>query len=156
MSARASRPGNHRHRSSNPRHAWRLYRLIKSRHVSIIHARSRAPAWAAYYAAKWAGIPFMTTFHGIYGTENFVKKYYNSVMAKGSRVIAVSQFVRDHIIEKYKITSFGSVATMLSMLLKSEPPASAGGTALQPKSPHGDSEIRPPAYAGGSDYDSIL
>ena len=55
------------------------------------------------------------------------------------------------IIEKYKITSFGSVATMLSMLLKSEPPASAGGTALQPRSTHGDSEIRPPAYAGGSD-----
>lgn len=83
--------------------AWRLYRLIKQRHINIIHARSRAPAWAAYYAAKWAGIPFMTTFHGIYGLESKWKKKYNSVMVKGERVIAVSEFVRDHILATYDI-----------------------------------------------------
>lgn len=83
--------------------AWRLYRLIKTRHVSLIHARSRAPAWAAYYAAKWAKIPFMTTFHGIYGTELGVKKHYNAVMVKGARVIAVSQFVREHMLATYDV-----------------------------------------------------
>jgi len=83
--------------------AWKLYRLIKARKVNIIHARSRAPAWSAYYAAKWAGIPFMTTFHGIYGTEGMIKKHYNSIMVKGKRVIAVSQFVRDHILATYNI-----------------------------------------------------
>lgn len=83
--------------------AWRLYRLIKSRDIKLIHARSRAPAWAAYYAAKWAGIPFVTTFHGIYGLESGFKKHYNSVMVKGARVIAVSQFVKDHILATYKI-----------------------------------------------------
>ncbi len=83
--------------------AWRLYRLIKAKNVKIIHARSRAPAWAAYYAAKWAGIPFMTTFHGIYGTESKLKQHYNRVMLKGARVIAVSQFVKDHIIATYDI-----------------------------------------------------
>lgn len=83
--------------------AWRLYRLIKARHVSVIHARSRAPAWAAYYAAKWANIPYMATFHGIYGTETGLKKKYNAVMVKGARVIAVSQFVRDHILETYGV-----------------------------------------------------
>ncbi len=85
------------------KNAWHLYRLIKARHVSIIHARSRAPAWAAYYAAKWANIPFMTTFHGIYGTESGIKKKYNSVMVKGQRIIAVSNFVREHILSTYDV-----------------------------------------------------
>ena len=85
------------------KNAWSLYRLIKSRGVSIIHARSRAPAWAAYYAAKWAGIPFMTTFHGIYGTEGKLKKSYNSIMVKGARIIAVSEFVREHILATYDV-----------------------------------------------------
>lgn len=93
--------------SKNPfiihKNARRLYRLIKARNISIIHARSRAPAWSAYYAAKWAGIPFMTTFHGVYGTETGCKKYYNSVMLKGERVIAVSQFVKEHILSTYTI-----------------------------------------------------
>ena len=83
--------------------AWKLYRLIKARNVSIIHARSRAPAWAAYFAAKWAGIPFMTTFHGIYGTESNFKKHYNSVMVRGRRIIAVSNFVREHILATYDV-----------------------------------------------------
>lgn len=83
--------------------AWRLYRIIKSRGVNIIHARSRAPAWAAWYAAKWSGITYMTTFHGIYGTQGSLKKHYNSVMVKGERVIAVSQFVREHILANYDI-----------------------------------------------------
>lgn len=83
--------------------AHRLHRLIKERGVSIIHARSRAPGWSAYYAAKWAGIPFMTTFHGIYKTENALKKRYNSVMVNGERIIAVSQFVYDHIIATYGV-----------------------------------------------------
>lgn len=93
--------------SKNPfiihKNARRLYRLIKARNISIIHARSRAPAWSAYYAAKWAGIPFMTTFHGIYGTETAFKKRYNSVMLKGARVIAVSQFVKEHILSIYGV-----------------------------------------------------
>ena len=83
--------------------SWKLYRLIKEHNVSLVHARSRAPAWAAYYAARSAGIPFMTTFHGIYGMEGFGKKKYNSVMVKGERVIAVSQFVQEHILANYNV-----------------------------------------------------
>lgn len=80
-----------------------LYSIIKERNVSVIHARSRAPAWSAYFAAKWAGIPFMTTFHGIYGTESALKRIYNRVMVKGERIIAVSNFVREHIIATYQV-----------------------------------------------------
>lgn len=93
--------------SKNPwvmyRNAWKLYRLIKERQVRIIHARSRAPAWSAYFAAKWAGIAFMTTFHGIYGTHSALKKRYNQVMVSGARVIAVSNFVREHILATYAV-----------------------------------------------------
>lgn len=85
------------------RNAQRLYQLIKSRNISLIHARSRAPAWSAYFAAKWANIPFLTTFHGVYGTEGFMKKHYNSVMVRGQRVIAVSKFVYDHIMQEYGV-----------------------------------------------------
>lgn len=83
--------------------AWRLYKLIKARNVSLVHARSRAPAWAAYYAAKWAGIPFVTTVHGVYSVQNAMKRRYNSVMAKGDRVIAVSNFVMQYTLREYKV-----------------------------------------------------
>lgn len=83
--------------------ALRLFTLIKTRDISLIHARSRAPAWSAYYAAKWAGIPLVTTFHGAYGVESHLKRKYNSVMVKGARVIAVSQFIHDHILQHYTL-----------------------------------------------------
>lgn len=81
--------------------ALRLLKLIKAHGVNLIHARSRAPAWSAYYAAKWAGIPFLTTFHGIYGHQSDLKKRYNEVMLRGERVIAVSKFVEEHVMAEY-------------------------------------------------------
>jgi glycosyltransferase involved in cell wall biosynthesis len=91
--------------SKNPFVIWqnisKLEKLIKEYKVDIIHARSRAPAWSAYFAAKRAGIPFMTTFHGVYGTKSTLKKRYNSVMVKGERVIAISAFISDHIKAHY-------------------------------------------------------
>jgi glycosyltransferase involved in cell wall biosynthesis len=82
--------------------ARKLYQLIKTRGVNILHVRSRAPAWSSYYAAKWAGIPLLATFHGVYGTEPF-KKTYNRIMLRGDLVIAVSQFVKEHIVNEYKV-----------------------------------------------------
>lgn len=81
----------------------KLFTIIKSHKVDIIHARSRAPAWSSYFAAKKADIPFVTSFHGYYSYNNFIKKYYNSIMAKGDKVIAVSNFIKNHLIDKYKI-----------------------------------------------------
>ncbi|MDC3057290.1 glycosyltransferase family 4 protein [Alphaproteobacteria bacterium] len=79
----------------------RLIKLIKKYNVNIIHARSRAPAWSAYWASKVSEIPFITTFHGTYGTENLFKKKYNSVMVKGDYVIAISKFIKMHIKKEY-------------------------------------------------------
>jgi glycosyltransferase involved in cell wall biosynthesis len=83
-------------------HVHVLKMIIKLNNVDIVHARSRAPAWSAWLAAKWAGVPFVTTFHGTYGTKGAVKRWYNSVMLKGKKVIAVSHFIKKHIQDNYK------------------------------------------------------
>lgn len=83
-------------------HAHILRVIIKVNNVDIVHARSRAPAWSAYIAARWAGVKFVTTFHGTYGTKTALKRWYNSVMLKGDAVIAVSHFIKRHILENYK------------------------------------------------------
>jgi glycosyltransferase involved in cell wall biosynthesis len=85
------------------RNSGRLSALAKQQHVSLIHARSRAPAWAGYLACKSLKLPFVTTFHGLYNPEGFMKKEYNSVMVKGDRIIAVSQFIYDHILREYDV-----------------------------------------------------
>ncbi len=81
----------------NPRTIWlnagRLARLIREEAVDIVHARSRAPAWSAYWAARRTGTHFVTTYHGAYGEDLPLKRRYNAVMAKGERVIAISRFI---------------------------------------------------------------
>ncbi len=79
----------------------RLESLIKNEGVHIIHARSRAPAWSAYFAARRTGVPFVTTFHGTYSAGNALKRRYNSVMAKGEHVIAISRFIAGHLNQIY-------------------------------------------------------
>lgn len=80
-----------------------LERLIRERDIKLVHARSRAPAWAALIAARRCGIPFVTTFHGTYGHRNFLKRRYNRVMTLGDRVIAISHHIADHIRSVYGI-----------------------------------------------------
>ena len=93
--------------SKNPLTLWRnvdrLSRIIREHKVDIVHARSRAPAWSAYGAARRTGVPFMTTFHAPYNFSGKSKRFYNSVMARGDRVIAISEFIRDHILTNYRI-----------------------------------------------------
>jgi glycosyltransferase involved in cell wall biosynthesis len=81
--------------------AWRLARVIKERGVNIVHARSRAPAWSAYLAARMSRVPFVTTFHGVYNARSPLKRFYNSVMARGDIVIANSEYTREHVLENY-------------------------------------------------------
>ncbi len=81
----------------------RLTELIVEHEVDLVHARSRAPAWSALIAARRMRRPFVTTFHGTYAASNPVKRWYNSVMTRGERVIAISQFVADHIRDNYRV-----------------------------------------------------
>ena len=93
--------------SKNPlvmrRNAKKLARLIRQLGVDIVHARSRAPAWSAWAAASAAGRPFVTTFHNAYGARTALKRRYNSVMAQGDRVIAISDFVAEHVASVYGV-----------------------------------------------------
>ena len=86
------------------RNAKKLAKIIKDNDINIVHARSRAPAWSAYWAAKEAGVHYMTTYHGTYGLGPFgLKKLYNRVMTYGERVIAISNHIRKHLIDNYII-----------------------------------------------------
>ncbi len=93
--------------SKNPvtlwRNAARLEKIIRQHGVDVVHARSRAPAWSAYWAAERTGVPFMTTFHAAYKFDSRFKHKYNSVMAKGRRIIAISQFIAQHILDHYDV-----------------------------------------------------
>ncbi len=88
--------------SKNPATMWQnarlMRRLIREERVDIVHARSRAPAWSAYWATRWTGTPFVTTYHGVYKEDLPLKRFYNSVMARGRPVIAISEFIHapDH------------------------------------------------------------
>jgi len=78
-----------------------LRAIIKRYKIDIVHARSRAPAWPAFHAARLEGVPFLTTYHGIYNSGTKLKTYYNSVMAKGDHIIANSEFTKTHIIKTH-------------------------------------------------------
>ena len=77
------------------RNAAAIAALARAEGVALIHARSRAPAWSALIAARRTGLPFVTTYHGAYNEGFPGKRFYNSVMARGDRVIAISHFIAD-------------------------------------------------------------
>ncbi|MDC0033951.1 glycosyltransferase family 4 protein [Alphaproteobacteria bacterium] len=79
----------------------RIIKLVHSHSVDILHVRSRAPAWSALSAARRTNVPLVTTFHGNYGASNPLKRWYNSVMARGDRVIAISEFIREQVCTRY-------------------------------------------------------
>ncbi len=69
--------------------------------ISIVHARSRAPAWSCLLATKLTRRKFVTTFHGTYSFSGKLKKLYNSVMVRSDLVIAGSNFIFSHIKDNY-------------------------------------------------------
>ena len=78
-----------------------LVGLILFNNISIVHARSRAPAWSCWLATKITGRKFVTTFHGTYNFNNNIKKFYNSVMVRSNLIVAGSNFIFFHIKENY-------------------------------------------------------
>jgi glycosyltransferase involved in cell wall biosynthesis len=85
------------------RNAARLAAVAKANDVGLIHARSRAPAWSAYRAARRLGLPFVTTYHAPYSENAPGKRRYNSVMARGDRVIAISRHIAELIVQRHQV-----------------------------------------------------
>ena len=95
-------PSNSKNPVTMAANARRLARIVREKQVDILHARSRAPAWSAWRAARATKRPLVTTFHGTYGLGNRAKRRYNAVMARGARVIAISDFIAEHVQRIYK------------------------------------------------------
>lgn len=85
-----------------------LFTFLKSRHLfkkilkkfspDIIHVRSRWPAFCLNKLIKKNNIPLVTTYHGTYsGNQFYFKKKYNEFMTNGEKVIAISEFIKDHV-----------------------------------------------------------
>ena len=75
--------------------------IIFFNNISIVHARSRAPAWSCFFATRLTRRKLVTTFHGTYNFHSKIKKFYNSVMVKSNLVIAGSNFIFSHIKNNY-------------------------------------------------------
>ncbi len=104
-----------------------LKRMAKSRNVALIHARSRAPAWSALIAARRAGLPLVTTYHGAYKRGGGLKNLYNSVMARGDAVIANSHYTARLIRERH-----GIVAQRISVIHRGSDLAELDPAAIAP------------------------
>ncbi len=92
--------------SKNPLTIWRnirrLKKLCRAMNVNLIHARSRAPAWSAYFAARQLGIAFMTTYHSKVHQKPKAKVFYNAIMTRGAAVIANSHYTATQIAHIHK------------------------------------------------------
>ena len=91
--------------------AARLVDLIRREKVSIVHARSRAPAFSALWAAQSTKTPFVATYHGVYNAKSRLKRWYNAVMTRGDLVIANSDYTRDHVLAEHDIDP-GKIVTI--------------------------------------------
>ena len=80
---------------------FRILKAVNDHSIDIIHVRSRAPAWSCYFASKIAGKKLVSTFHGTYNFNNFIKKFYNSIMLRTDGTIAISHFIENEIKDKY-------------------------------------------------------
>lgn len=91
--------------SNNPlimlRSAFALTRLVRTRGCNVLHAHGRAAAWSAYLAARITGVPFLTSWYKGFREQNVFKRFYNSVMVRGDRVIAVSEQIAELINDRY-------------------------------------------------------
>ena len=82
--------------------AKKLNKIIMDNNINIVHVRSRAPAWLLKFIRK-KKFKTVSTFHNIYGFNNFFKKTYNKALSKVDHIVAISEFVRSKIIDTYKI-----------------------------------------------------
>ena len=91
--------------SNNPfrmlRSAAALNRIARERKCDVIHALGRSAAWSAYLAARLRGIPFVTSWYKGFRDQNIFKHLYNGVMARGDRVVAVSEQIAQLIRDRY-------------------------------------------------------
>ena len=114
-----------------------LEALIRRAEVTLVHARSRAPAWSAWLACQRTGVPFVTTYHGAYGEDLPFKRRYNAVMARGRIVIAASQYIADLVMVGMACRRSGSGSSRAASIRPCSIPA------IVQRQPHRQAGARP-------------
>jgi glycosyltransferase involved in cell wall biosynthesis len=93
--------------SKNPivmmRNATLIARLVRQRRCDAIHAHGRAPAWSAFVAARLTRVPLVTSWYKGFREQNVLKRIYNSVMARGDHIVAVSDQIADLVSDRYRV-----------------------------------------------------
>lgn len=86
----------------------KIIKIIDEYKVDLVHVRSRAPMWSAYYACKETKTKLISTIHGTYSI-NFlfwksfpIKKFYNAIMFKADAIIVVSNYIKNYLLRNYK------------------------------------------------------
>jgi glycosyltransferase involved in cell wall biosynthesis len=104
----------------------RLARLIRDEGVSLVHVRSRAPAFSALMAARAATTPLIATYHGVYNARSAPKRWYNAAMTRGALVIANSDYTRTHVMAEHGVAAERIVAIPRGIDLARFDPAAVG------------------------------
>ncbi|CAK0765896.1 Glycosyl transferase [uncultured Gammaproteobacteria bacterium] len=86
---------------ANDRH---LTKIVHAHVIEVVHAHSRLLAWAGWRAAGRCGATLVTTCHALYPTGSWVERWRGAAIARGVRVIAVSEHVRDHLLTNFPVT----------------------------------------------------
>jgi glycosyltransferase involved in cell wall biosynthesis len=89
---------------SYPSIARKIYKFIQANNINLVHVRSRGPAWMINFMSK-KNIKTISTFHNVYGGNSFIKKMYNKGLSKMDHLIAISDYVKETVIQKYNITN---------------------------------------------------
>lgn len=86
---------------------WSVLRMIKAvrkiimeERIDIVHARSRVPAWIAYFACRRTSASFITTCHG-----HYQNRFFSQVMGWPKLVIVPSQAIGRHMIDTFRVSS---------------------------------------------------
>jgi lipopolysaccharide heptosyltransferase II len=75
----------------------KLVSIIQKEKIDIVHARSRVPAWIAFFACRQTEAHFLTTCHGYYSSHLFSR-----VMGWGKMVIAISEVIARHMVHDFQ------------------------------------------------------
>ena len=89
---------------SYPSIARKINKFIQANNINLVHVRSRGPAWMVNLMSK-NNVKTIATFHNVYGGNSFFKKMYNKGLSKMDHLIAISDYVRETVIQKYNITN---------------------------------------------------
>ena len=84
--------------------AKKINKIIQQNNINILHIRSRAPSWLLPYINK-KNLKSVSTFHNVYGNQNILKKIYNKQLGNVDKIVAISEYVKNEIINIYKINS---------------------------------------------------